>query len=113
MVQKNSAQFDALRSLGFAAIGATYAAIGAALTKPAVVLTFKNNTNGDVLVSTNGSTDHLFLPPNSFNVFDIRTNAMNLTDFAFPIGTQFYLKDGPTVATSGNFYIEIVSVGTN
>jgi len=110
---KSSAQFDTIRSLGVASIGAAYAAIGTALTAPAVILCFKNNTNGDVFVSTDGTHDHLLLPANSFTIFDIRTNNMNLLDYVFPIGTQFYLKDGPTVATSGTFYIEVVSVGSS
>ena len=108
----NAAQFDTIRSAGVASIGAAYATIGAALTAPAVILTFKNNTNGDVFVSTDGTNNHLLLPSNSFNVFDIRTNAMNLLDYVFAVGTQFYVKDGPTVATSGTFYIEVVSVRT-
>lgn len=108
----NAAQFDTIRSLGVAGIGAAYATIGTALTRPAVIISFKNNTNGDVFVSTDGTNDHLLLPSNSFNVFDIRTNAMNLLDYVFAIGTQFYVKDGPTAPTTGTFYIEVVSVRT-
>lgn len=109
---KYQASFDTLRSLGVASIGASYAAIGAVLPSEAVALTFKNATNGDVLVSTDGSTDMLFLPANSFNVYDIRTNAPSQTDFMFKQGTQFFLKDGTTVASSGTFYIEAIIVTT-
>ena len=108
----NAAQFDEIRSLSAAGIGAGYAVIGDPLESPAVILTFKNATDGDVFVSTDGVTDHLFLPSNSFNVFDIRTNAMNLLDYVFAVGTQFWIADGPTVPTTGTFYIEVVSVRT-
>lgn len=107
---KYGASFDTLRSAGVASIGATYAAIGAVLPSEAVVLTFKNQTNGDVLVSTNGSTDNLIFPANSYGVYDIRTNAPMNTDFMFRKGTQFFVKDGSTVASSGTFYIEAVIV---
>lgn len=106
------AEFDNLRSLGFAGIGGAYATIGTPLADRAVVLVFKNATNGDVVVSDDGVNDKLFLPANSFNVFDIRTNAPNNTNLIFPIGTQFYLKDGPTASTAGTFYIEVVIIRT-
>jgi hypothetical protein len=112
MVLSSAAQFDTIRSAGFASIGATYATIGTALTAPAVILVFKNATNGDVFVSTDGTNNHLLLPSNSFNVFDIRTNNMNLLDYVFQVGTQFYVKDGPTASTSGTYYIEAVTVRT-
>lgn len=106
------AVFDTIRSLGVAGIGAAYAVIGAALANRAVILTFKNATNGDVFVSTDGVNDNLLLPANSFNIFDIRTNAPNNTDLLFPIGTQFYVKDGPTAPTTGTFYIEVLTIRT-
>lgn len=104
------AEFDTIRSSGFAAIGAAYATIGTPLTERAVVLSFKNNTNGDVFVSDDGVNDKLFLPANSFTIFDIRTNAPNYTNLVFPIGTQFYVKDGPTATTAGTFYIEVLTI---
>ena len=107
---KYQASFDALRSILPASIGASYAIIGSVLPSEAVILTFKNQTNGDVLVSTDGSTDMLTLPANSFSVYDIRTNAPYQTDFMFRKGTQFFVKDGTTASTTGAFYIEAVIV---
>lgn len=110
---QDSASFGTIRSAGFASIGAAYAAIGSALTDRAVVITFKNNTNGDVFVSTDGTNDHLFFPANSFGVYDVRTNAPTTNDLMFEKGTQFFVKDGPTAATSGTFYIETLIVKVN
>jgi hypothetical protein len=110
MVYFNKASFAPYKTILPASIGATYAAAGTALANPAVVLTFINATNGDILVSTDATNDMLFLSANSFRVFDIRTNSGNLLNFMFPKGTQFYVKDGTTVATTGAFYIEIVQV---
>lgn len=105
---RNAAKFDTLRSATTAQIGATYAAVGAALTTPAVLLTFKNQTNGDVVISTDGVNDMLYIPSNSFNVFDVRTNAPTQSDYMFKEGTIFYAKDGTTLGTTGKFYIEAV-----
>src|ERR1051325_11304160 len=102
----NRAYFDTLRSAATAAIGATYATIGTAFTDRPVVIKFTNLTNGDVVVSTDGVNDMLFLPAGAFTLIDIRTNAPNETDLTLPVGTQFYVKDGTTPSTTGSFYIE-------
>jgi hypothetical protein len=102
------ANFDTLRSATTAAIGTNYATIGSASSYPIVIVNFKNFTNGDVVVSTDASIDMLYIPSNSFSLYDIRTNASFNTDFVFPIGTQFYVKDGSTIGTTGTFYIETV-----
>jgi hypothetical protein len=57
-----AAAFDTLRSADTTAIGTNYATIGAVLPSEAVVITFKNLTNGDVLVSTDGSANMLVFP---------------------------------------------------
>lgn len=109
----NRAKFEILKSAGTASIGASYATIGAPLTEPAVVITFKNQTNGDVVVSTDGTNDYLTFPANSYGVYDIRTNAPLTSDFMFPKGTQFYVKDGTTASTTGTFYIEAIIITPN
>lgn len=107
---KNAAKFDVLRSISAASLTGSFAAVGVALPSPAVVLTFKNATNGDVIISTDGVNNMLFLPANSYNVFDIKTNGPILQDYMFKQGTVFYAKDGTTASTSGSFYIEAVIV---
>ena|SRR3972149_2311042 len=110
MAYTNRASFATIRSATAAAIGAGYTTLGVSLTEPAVILSFLNNTNGDVFVSTDGTTDHLILPAATYQIFDIRTNAPNLSNLLFRAGTQFSVKDGPTVATSGTFYLQVVEV---
>lgn len=110
MAYRNIASFAPLKTTTPASIGATYAAIGTILINPAVIITFINNTNGDVVVSTDAVNDHLKLAANSFRVFDFRTNSPGLSEYMFPKGTQFYVKDGTTPSTTGDFTIEIVQV---
>lgn len=110
MVYFNRATFAPLKTTTPASIGATYAAIGTVLANPAVVLTFINNTNGDVVVSADGTNDHLKLSASTFRVFDIRTNSAELLNYMFAKGTQFYVKDGTTPSTTGDFTIEILQV---
>lgn len=107
---KDAAAFDTLRSLGFAGMSGSYAVIGTPTTSVCAILNFKNFTNGDVIVSTDGVHDMLYIPSNSFSLYDIRTNSPRNTDLLFSIGTQFFVKQGTTAATSGTFYIEIIIV---
>ncbi len=108
MAYSNRAFFENLRSES--TIGATYTAVGAAYTNPLVVVCFKNNTDGDVLISTDGVNDMLVLPATSYSVYDIRTNSPNESDLMLPVNIQFYVKDGTTPSTTGSLYIEAVSV---
>ena len=107
---RNRATFDTLRSVAAGSITSSFAAVGAALPAPAVCLTFKNDTNGDVIVSIDATNDNLYLPANSFNVYDIRTNGPFDCDFMFPQGTVFYVEQGTVVPTTGSFYIEAIIV---
>lgn len=111
---RNRASFDTLRSAATGAIGASYATIGTAFTRRPVMICFKNQTNGDVVVSTDGVNDMLTFPGNSFTAYDVRTNSPSDCDLTFAVGTQFYVKDGTTASTTGTFYIEavVVTVGT-
>lgn len=103
------AQFDTLRSLAFGGISGTYAPVGTPLTVKGRIIKFMNNTQGDVVFSTNGSTDMLFFPAGSFTLYDIQTNhrVTNESEFVIAIGTQFYVKQ-VTAPVSGAVYIEIV-----
>lgn len=100
------ATFDALRSATTASIGTNYAIIGSASSYPIVAVKFTNLTNGDVVVSLDGSTDMLYVAANAFTLFDLRTNAAFNTDYMMPVGTAFFVKDGSVIGTSGTFYIE-------
>ena len=110
MAYSNKAFFDTLRSTTPASIGAAYATFGSVLTYATLIVCFKNYTNGDVYVSTDGTNDHLLIPANSYTVYDLRTNAPFNLEYAFAIGTQFYVKDGPTAPTTGTFVLETLVV---
>jgi hypothetical protein len=104
----NRAKFDTLRSVAAGSVTASYAALGTALGAPAVAVNFQNNTNGDVKVSLDGINDQLYLPANSYQVWDIRTNSPYLGDYLIPQGTVFYVKQGTVVPATGAFYIEVL-----
>ncbi len=105
---KDIAAFGNLRSVAFGSITSSYVAFGSALATPVVVVAFKNNTNGIILVSTDGTNDKLVYPGLSYGVYDLRTNAPEGDPFYLPQALQFYVKYSGSAPTSGSFYMESV-----
>jgi len=100
-------QFEAIKTLGFAAIGAAYAAVGAATTNQVRLICITNNTEGDMYFTTNTAQDELFVAAGSFKLFDLQANNYEKTDpkYVLEIGTQFYVKQ-IEAPVSGSVYIE-------
>ena len=99
---------DSYRTLNFSGISGTFATIGTPLAHQARLICVTNNTNGDMIFSTDGSSNQLFIPKNSFKLFDLTTNRQNnAPTFVIPPGTQFYVKQS-TAATSGDVYVECI-----
>lgn len=97
--------FDPIRVLAEASISASYAAVGTALTEPVRIFAINNNTNGDMFFSIDGVNDHLFVPKNVSEVFDLNTNRTNQAQvWELAIGTQFYVRYS-TMPSSGSVYI--------
>lgn len=105
----SQSKVDALRSLGFASIAATYNPVGSASLYQTRIICFTNTTDADVVFSTDTSTDRLIVAAGGFKLFDITTNHRpeNQDDFCFAIGTQWYVRY-LAVPTKGSVYIENV-----
>ena len=102
------AKFDAILSVGFASITASYTALGAALTHNWRIFKITNNTDGDMMFSANGTTNNIFIPAGGFTLYDLAANGPNETvssALQLAINTQFYIKY-ITAPTSGDVYIE-------
>lgn len=105
---------DTLRTKNFSAITNSYTTLGTALTKNWRMFKITNNTDGDMLISFDGTTNNLFVPAMSFTLYDLSTNALNVQDsdwFVMQVGSQFYVKYS-TAPTSGDMWVEgIYSLG--
>jgi len=102
-------QFEAVKTLGFAAISAAYAAVGAATTHEVRLVCLTNNTEGDMYFTTNTAQDEIFVAAGSFKLFDLQVNNYEKTDpkFVLEVGTQFYVKQ-IEAPISGSVYIECI-----
>jgi len=103
------AEFDSIRTLGFAGISAAYAAVGTPLTVQARMVCFTNNTQGNMYFTNDNTKDKIFVASGSFKLWDIQANMNPEQDdkYVIAVGTQFYVKQ-ITAPVSGDVYIEII-----
>lgn len=103
----NIARVDAVRSLGFASISGTYAAVGTPFGHAVRIIRFINSTNGDMFFSFDGTTNNLFVPAGSFVLYDIAANDDPNDIFRISKSTQIYVKQS-TAPSSGSVYVETI-----
>lgn len=110
----NIVRFDPIRGMASASITGSYQPLGF-LSAPATaapfqhamrVLHFINNTNGDVLVSFDGSTNNTIVIANAFDLYDLTSDQDSNEMFRYQLGTQVYIKytSVPAMPT-GTFYL--------
>lgn len=102
----NSVKDDPIREMpasGGGAITGSYQALGGVLLRDAFRIWMTNNTNGDIYVSVDGTTNIKKLPATSGRAFDDKTNDMYRIH-----GTQFYIKFASVPGTPvGWFALEV------
>lgn len=102
-------QFDAVRELAFGSIGASYSAIGTAITDHARLVCFSNSCDDEVYISLDGTTNNFRLAANSFKLLDLSTNKIRDDGFFIPVGTIFYVKRVSGAPTEGAVWVEVMS----
>lgn len=96
---------EAVRSLAFGGISGTYAAVGTALANPSRIIMFQNFTDGDMMISFDGVSDHLPVAANGFVLLDVTANKTgSVQGFYIAQNTIFYVKQ-IAAPTAGSFYI--------
>ena len=98
---------EELRSLAFGGISGSYAVLGAAFSNAARAIRIVNHTNGDLLFSFDGSTDHLFVMSNTSRLYDFNLNReRNANVWVKPEGTQIFVKQSTAPSTNA-VYLEV------
>lgn len=99
----NSVKVEAIRELAAGSITGNYQVLGGVLTRDAFRMWMTNNTNGDVYISIDGTTNNMKFSAPSGRAFDEKTN-----DMFRKKGTQFYIKfDVVPGAPTGWFGLEV------
>ena len=100
----NIVRFDAWRSVAFGSITNSYTALGSPLGHAMRVLHFINNTDGDMAISFDGTTDNMPILADSFSLYDLTSDQDANEMFRYENGTQIYIKY-LTAPTTGDFYL--------
>lgn len=98
--------YNSILSLDTATLSGSYIPVGA-LAQSSRIVKIVNNSNVDVLISTNGSTDMDFVPASSFTLYDAGANSGNTAAIVFPKGTAFSAK-----GSVGTGLVYVVSLTT-
>lgn len=99
--------YEEIREVAFGSITSSYTALGSPLTFHARLIIFTNTTNGNVYVSTDGTTNHLKIAPSCFKLLDLTTNRVQDDGLFQAKGTQFYIKSADSLS-SGSFWLEVM-----
>lgn len=106
------AKFGTLLSVAYTSVVTSYHLIGT-LTQPARLIKIVNNTDVDVLISTDGVDNQDYIPASSFALYDLATNrTISGGNLEFPSGTKFYVQ-GETDATKGFVTVTYIYGSTN
>ena len=102
MSLKNSIKAIPLKSIASSGVSSSYAAINSTgLPNGCFLLRIINNSNEDITVSYDGSTDNEYVPTMTTLQLPVQSNAQPVNSVAvFPIGTIVYVK-----GTGGTGYV--------
>lgn len=101
-------QFETLRSLIYTSISGSYATVGTPFLYSCRMLCIVNNTDGDMFFSDDGTNNKMFIPRNSFRIYDFNTNKISKDQyFSQQVGTQIYVKQS-SAPTTGSVYVEVI-----
>ena len=110
-MQVAKAVFDTLRSIGFGAVSAAYAAVGTAVQQNPRIICLTNNTDADMILATDNTnvSGNIILLKGTFKLYDLMSNINSELDtsLVIPIGTILYVK-GITNPTRGSVYLEYI-----
>ena len=96
---------ETLQSLAHGSILTSYVAVGVPFPNPLRAFRLINNTDGDVLVSMDGTNDQFFVPAGSFVLYDVAGNSGQSSNARIRQNTQFYVKYS-TSPSKNSFYVE-------
>ncbi|CAB4121296.1 hypothetical protein UFOVP9_62 [uncultured Caudovirales phage] len=98
---------EILRSLSYADISSSYAAVGGGLLYPSPIYSAQNQTDADLYWSWDGVNDNGFLPASGGHfIYDIATNRDDYQqDLGVPQGRILYVRYSSSAPTLGSIYV--------
>lgn len=88
----NIVRFDSIRSDAIGSITSSYTRFGSVFGHAMRVLHFINDSNGSYMISFDGVTDNVFLPSDSFSLYDLTSDQDVNEKFRYESNTQLWIK---------------------
>jgi len=101
-------KWETLRSVAHGSITNSYTTVGGVTQQNWRIMKIVNNTNGDLLFSTDGTHDMILVPASSFTLYDFATNGIpgqTIDNWVLAKQLQWYVKYSSAPST-GSAYIE-------
>ena len=99
---------DTIRTVAHGSITNSLVALGAPFGHQVRMMRIINNTDGDMLFSTDGTNNMLFVPAGSFVLYDVTTNRESQAEtFVFAVGTQMYIQYNSS-PSKGDVWLECI-----
>ena len=104
-MSSNIVRVDAVRTILFSApIPASYTQFGVPFSHAMRVVHFINNTDGDMMISFDGTTDNIPILAGSFDLYDLTSDQDANESFRYENGTQIWIRY-LTAPTKGSVYM--------
>ena len=101
-------RYETLRSLGFASISGTYAAVGTAFANPVRILKITNTTDAALIISFDGVNNMDIVAAKSAWIHDYCSNkSINGGELDQSVGDRVWVKQ-VTAPTVGTVYVTVI-----
>jgi len=108
VLSSQRARFDDLRSLAFGSISGTYTLVGSKINVPIRMLEISNFTGVNLLVSTDGVSDHTIIGAGTVKIYGIGSNKSDAAGNLEVPPESIYVKQESGAPTSGNVYVTVI-----
>lgn len=101
-MSSNIVRFDAVRSIAWnQPITNVYQQFGVPFAHAMRLVHFINGTDGDMMISFDGTTDNVPVLSGSFDLYDLTSDQDTNEAFRYEVGTQIWIKyiSAPTTGT--------------
>lgn len=89
-----------------------WVAVGSPIEEPLRILKISNNTDQNIIISTDAATEMEFVAANGFSLWDLGANQdWQASTLQFARGTQFYVKAATAPTTTGDVIITGIYAG--
>lgn len=104
------ALFEQIRVLASGGTSASYAEVGGPLLNPCKMLIINNQMDGDLMMSFDGVTDHLYIQAGQGMVLDFSSDKEGPSEkFSLSEGTTIWVRQfGLVDPTTGDIFVSVV-----